>query len=279
MWKPDPKAFIKLLTTVPPGFIGGWGLLGIVAASMSTSDGAILALGTVFSHNIMRHVPKLMGMKAELVTDKNLLLVARLATIPFAFAAILVAAFYQSSAPAGATGYLLIVAFDVVLAGCVVPLFACFYVDKPSPNAGLLSIVGGTLMRVVLEFTLSKDGFLLLPFGKDEFLDYGTPTQDLYPGWFDVPSGDKWDSATCKQSRFSDFTGVDSLASPLFSLLIFVVVHYAERALGRPLFTVFPALMTPYTKTSPDDVDNEDRSVASAGDISVKSTTRLVVTK
>ena len=45
-----------MLTTVPPAFLGGWGLLGIVAASMSTSDGAILALGTVFSHNIMRHV-------------------------------------------------------------------------------------------------------------------------------------------------------------------------------------------------------------------------------
>ena len=56
MWMPDSKAFIKLLTTVPPAFLGGWGLLGIVAASMSTSDGAILALGTVFSHNIMRHI-------------------------------------------------------------------------------------------------------------------------------------------------------------------------------------------------------------------------------
>jgi hypothetical protein len=78
---------------------------------------------------------------------------------------------------AGATGYLLIVAFDVVLAGCIVPLFACFYVDKPSPNAALFSIVGGTLLRVILEFTLPKDGFLLLPFGKDEFLDYGGAVQ------------------------------------------------------------------------------------------------------
>ena len=29
-------------------------LLGIVAASMSTADGAIVALGTVFSHNLLR---------------------------------------------------------------------------------------------------------------------------------------------------------------------------------------------------------------------------------
>jgi Na+/proline symporter len=240
MWMPDPKAFIKLLTTLPPGFLGGWGLLGIVAASMSTSDGAILALGTVFSHNIMRHFTGL--------SDKNLLLVSRLATIPFAFCAMLIAAFYQSSHSAGATGYLLIVAFDVVLAGCIVPLFACFYVDKPSPNAALFSVVGGTLARIILEFSLPKDGFLLLPYSKDEFLNYGTPMQDLFPGWFDVPNTDKWDSSTCKQERFKDYTGVDSLAAPLVSFVLFVVIHYAEKMKGSPLFNLAPALMTPYTK-------------------------------
>ena len=241
MWKPDPKAFIKLLTTVPPGFLGGWGLLGIVAASMSTSDGAILALGTVFSHNIMRHFVS--------ISEKNLLLIARMATVPFAFAAMLVAAFYQSSHSAGATGYLLIVAFDVVLAGCIVPLFACFYVDKPSPNAALFSVIGGTLLRVILEFSLPKDGFLLLPFGKDEFLDYGVPESDLYPGWFDVAAGDKWDPSSCKQSRFKDYTGVDSLAAPAFSLVLFVVIHFAEKMKGSPLFTISEKLMLPYTKT------------------------------
>lgn len=252
LWKPDPKAFIKLLTTVPPGFLGGWGLLGIVAASMSTSDGAILALGTVFSHNIMRHFT---GM-----SDKNLLLIARITTIPFAFIAMLIAAFYQSSHSAGATGYLLIVAFDVVLAGCIVPLFACFYVDKPSPNAALFSVVGGTLLRVILEFTLPKDGFLLLPYGKDEFLDYGIPESDLYPGWFDVPAADKWNPSECKQKRFKDYTGVDSLAAPALSFVLFIVIHYAEKMKGSPLFTISEQLMTPHTKPVQGEVapvDNE----------------------
>ena len=176
MWKPDPKAFIKMLTTVPPAFLGGWGLLGIVAASMSTSDGAILALGTVFSHNLMRHVAPF--------SEEKLLTLARISTVPFALIAMLIASFYQSEHPAGATGYLLIVAFDVVLAGCIVPLFACFYVKDPSPTAGLAAIIGGTLMRLILEFSLPKDGFLLLPFKKDEFLDYGVPSSDLYPGFF-----------------------------------------------------------------------------------------------
>lgn len=238
MWKPDAKAFIKMLTTVPPAFLGGWGLLGIVAASMSTSDGAILALGTVFSHNIMRHVAPF--------SEEKLLMFARIATVPFALIAMLIASFYQSEHSAGATGYLLIVAFDVVLAGCIVPLFACFYVKNPSPTAGLVAVVGGTLMRVILEFSLPKDGFLLLPFGDDEFLDYGTPTSDLYPGFFDVGSELHWPKSSCKQSRFKDFTGVDSLASPIFSLILFTVVHFVEKSKGVTL--IGGKYMTPYNK-------------------------------
>jgi hypothetical protein len=54
-----------------------------------------LRLGTGFSHNIMRHF-------SAGISEKNLLLVARLATIPFAFAAMLIAAFYQSGHSVGA---------------------------------------------------------------------------------------------------------------------------------------------------------------------------------
>ena len=82
-WKPDPKAFIKLLTTEPPAFLGAWGLLGIVAASMSTSDGAILALGTVFSHNVVRHFVEF--------DDTKLLMISRIVTVPFAFIAMAIA--------------------------------------------------------------------------------------------------------------------------------------------------------------------------------------------
>ena len=153
---------------------------------------------------------------------------------------------YQSEHPAGATGYLLIVAFDVVLAGCIVPLFACFYVKDPLPTPGLASIIGGTLMRLILEFSLPKDGFLLLPYEKDEFLDYGVPQSDLYPGFFDVTDDLKWDKSTCKQSRFKDYTGVDSLASPVFSFVVFAVVHLWEKSRGKPL--IGGKYMTPYTK-------------------------------
>lgn len=239
MWKPDSQAFLKLLVSVAPKFLGGWCLLGIVAASMSTCDGAILALGTVFSHNIVRNIPKLFGMASEWVTEKNLLILARISTVPFAFIAMIIASFYESSKPSGATGYLLIVAFDVVLAGCVVPLVAALYMKKPSPTAGFLSIIAGTSLRIILEFSLKKDGFLLLPYSKDEFLDYGASSSSLFPNFFDKAAADRWDPDTCEQKRFKDFTGVDSLVSPLFSLLVFIAVSLIESKRGQPL-KIFP---------------------------------------
>lgn len=47
-WLPDNQAFIKLLTHEANPVLGAWCLIGIVAASMSTADGAMLAMGTVW---------------------------------------------------------------------------------------------------------------------------------------------------------------------------------------------------------------------------------------
>jgi len=238
-WVPDPDAFIKFLTHEPvPVGLGAWALVGIVAASMSTCDGAILAMGTVFSHNIMRQLD---GYIPNLITNDNLLLMARLTTIPFTLIATLIAAYYRSSHSAGATGYLLIVAFDIVLATVVVPLFGCFYTKNHSSNAALLAIICGGLVRVILEFALPKDGFLLLPFGQDEFLDYGTAASVNFPVFFDEPSDLLWDAGTdtCEQRRFEDYTGVDSLAAFITCLIVFLSVHFAEQAKGGPLFS-FP---------------------------------------
>jgi hypothetical protein len=65
---PVNKAFIKYWAHQAPGFLGAWCLIGIVAASMSTASGAILAMGTVSSHNVMRQLD---NMYPELVTDRN----------------------------------------------------------------------------------------------------------------------------------------------------------------------------------------------------------------
>jgi hypothetical protein len=85
------------------GFIGGWLLVAIVAASMSTGDGAILAMGTVWSHNVLR---KMKSMLPQGAGDAQLLKIARISS--FFFAAIAAAI---ASAKPDKTGYFLIVAF------------------------------------------------------------------------------------------------------------------------------------------------------------------------
>jgi Na+/proline symporter len=211
---------------------------------MSTADGAILAMGTVFSHNVMRQMD---AFYPGFINPQNLLTVARLSTVPFTLAAALIAAYYQSDNPAGATGYLLIVAFDVVLATVVAPLFGCFYTKTPRPNAAFLSILSGATTRVVLEFTLKKDGYLLLPYEADEFLDYGEAASAKLPPFIDAPAEEVWDPSTemCDQQGFEDYTGVDSLSAFAVSIAVFVLVQFLEDKFGR-LFTL-PGL-EPYEK-------------------------------
>jgi len=258
MWVPDQQAFIKLLTHQAPSFLGGWCLFGIVAASMSTADGAILAMGTVFSHNLMRQLD---GWFPNLITNDNLLNMARAATVPLTLASTLIAAYFRSGHPAGATGYLLIVAFDVVLATVVAPLFGCYYTKTPRPNAALCAIISGALTRVILEFALPKDGYLLLPFGSDEFLDYGSAASANYPPFFDEPADLLWNSTVepCDQPRFEDYTGVDSLGSFFVSICVFVLVQTLEHYNDGPLFTL-PG-MEPYMKVLGDPEDGEGKDM------------------
>lgn len=260
LWQPDAQAFIKLLTHEAPSFLGAWCLVGIIAASMSTCDGAILAMGTVFSHNIVRNMSSFFPCFSDkLITHDNLLSVARFASIPLTIIATLVAAYYRSSHAAGATGYLLIVAFDIVFATCVVPLFGCFYTKKPSPLAALLSIISGALVRVILEFSLPKDGFLIAPFGGDEFLDYGPGASTAYPSFWDEEEADRWDSSAeqCEQTRLNDFTGVDSLAAPVVGLIVFVTVQFLERN-GPIVDFNKDGNMIPYLKEGQGSDDDKD---------------------
>jgi hypothetical protein len=216
---------------------GSWCLVGIVAASMSTASGAILAMGTVFSHNLMRQLDAFIP---NLVTDSNLVLAARLSTIPFAITSTLIAAYYKSG---GSTGYLLIVAFDVVLATAVAPIFGAFYAKTPSPRAALCSILLGALTRITLEFALPKDGSLIFPRDEPEFQNYGPAASAKYPIFFDKVEADLWNPADepCDSKRYEDYTGVDSLTAFGVSVITFCTIQWLEYRLNRPLFT-FPGM-------------------------------------
>ncbi|CAM9526501.1 unnamed protein product [Phaeothamnion confervicola] len=146
-WLPDEYAYLRLATLQMPLWLGAWSLIGITAASMSTSNGAILAVGSVCAHNIGRRVlRRFSAPSAGEVTDAQLLKIVRVVMIPVTFTAACVAAWHNE------TGKLLIVAFDIVLAGCVAPLFACVYGKSwVTPGGGLAGVLGGTLLRVILQ--------------------------------------------------------------------------------------------------------------------------------
>ena len=264
-WKPDPNAPLRFWTCYKdachyfidfdgsgglsedgqfadayypmPSGIGAWVLVSIVAASMSTGDGAILAMSTVTAHNLARKLPF-----AWFQDEKNLLTLARLATFITAPIAIIVA----GSVP-NETGYLLIVAFDIMLAGSVVPLFAAVYWKSCKPSAAFIAMLGGSVLRLILEFALPKDGLLLLvgkfakSFGPGSYAGIdpttGLPITDttlLGDGSVDPVD---W----CPQKKLADWTGIDSLAAPAFSLLLLIVCQALPSGTSNKWFQAVPA--------------------------------------
>lgn len=122
----------------------------------------------------------------QLVTKKNLLTIARVVSVPMTVISALIASFYPT------TGYLLTVAFDVVLASVVVPLIGAFYTKNPRPLAALCAILTGSIVRVVMEFAIPKDGYLVMPFSGTEFLNYGSAASTAFPTFFDKSSEELW---------------------------------------------------------------------------------------
>lgn len=122
-----------------PMLVGVLLILGIIAASMSTAAGVILALSNVITRNLVQK-----NLKTQW-NNETMLLFSRLIAIPTMAAAVTFA--YIRPEP----GALLILAFDVVLAGCFVPLALGIYWKKSNTPAALASIIGGGGLRLALE--------------------------------------------------------------------------------------------------------------------------------
>jgi len=203
------------------GFIGGWIIMSIIAASMSTADGAIVAMGTVLSHNLLRKFGGIFN------SEWNLLLMARWCTLLWAIVACIIA----STRP-NETGYFLLVAFDVCLAGGVVPLFAAVYwkpgacfgliKHKCKPIAAVCALLSGSILRAILEWSLPKDGLLLLT-GK--YARSFGPQVAADPEMFDSSVMNGGIAEVCPQEKLEDWTGVDSLLAPVVSLLVLLIVQ------------------------------------------------------
>lgn len=125
-----------------PYRIGLLVFIGVLGASMSTANGAMLVISVVLARNVWQR------WSSRSVTDSKMLLLSRVLAIPTAILAGLVA--WVRPEP----GILLVVAFDIVFAGCVIPLFFGVYWSRATPSGALASIIIGTLARAVCYFVV-----------------------------------------------------------------------------------------------------------------------------
>ncbi|UCF89800.1 MAG: hypothetical protein JSW39_15995, partial [Desulfobacterales bacterium] len=158
----DPRTVLPMVAvTTLPFLLGLFVLVGPLAAGLSTANGGGLAISAVFSRNIFHRniLQPYLARKARIsgkpvqeedwrVWDRRLLWWARFLLIPVFFVAGWLA--YVKPEP----GIMLVLAFDVVFAGCLVPLILGIY-WKPANSWGALSaVVVGSILRLILYITI-----------------------------------------------------------------------------------------------------------------------------
>jgi solute:Na+ symporter, SSS family len=137
----DPRMVLpRMAVEVLPFWMGALVFVGVLGASMSTANGAMLVISVVLARNVIQR-----RMTAA-ISDSSMLALSRLMALPTAAAAG-VLAFYRPE-----PGILLIVAFDIVLAGCVIPLFAGVYWPKANTVGAIAAVVVGTATRLIAHF-------------------------------------------------------------------------------------------------------------------------------
>lgn len=142
----DPRMVLPLFASGHlPFWLGVMVFLGVTGASMSTANGAMLVIAVVGARNIFQRWSN------ASVKDSTMLLLSRLLAIPTAAAAAWIA--YLRPEP----GILLIVAFDIVFAGCVVPLFMGVYWSRATQAGAITGILTGTFARMVCFFVVPEE--------------------------------------------------------------------------------------------------------------------------
>jgi Na+/proline symporter len=140
---------------------------GIIAAGASTADGGILGVSAVLGRNILqRNILRPMEQRrkalvkdkgqeisdeeAKIISDRKLLIIARIMAIPVVALAIWIAIVKPEP------GMLLVLAFDVVFAGCLVPLTLGIYWKKANTPGALAAIFVGSILRLYLYYTIPE---------------------------------------------------------------------------------------------------------------------------
>ena len=135
---------VELALDEMPMIIGGLILLGVIAASMSTAAGVVLDLANVLTRNLIQ------GYSSHTWDDSELLRVSRWIALPTMASSVVFAYFRPDP------GVLLILAFDIVLASCFVPLVLGLFWHKSNTPAAVTAIVGGATARMALHFAVPE---------------------------------------------------------------------------------------------------------------------------
>jgi len=164
----DPRMILPTIAQDMVPFMFGLLMLGgIIAAGASTADGGILGVSAVLGRNILQRnvlLPlekrrKALGQnegreisdeEAKIISDRKLLIIARIMAIPVVALAIYIAIVKPEP------GILLVLAFDVVFAGCLVPLTLGIYWKKANTPGALAAIIVGSILRLILFYQIPE---------------------------------------------------------------------------------------------------------------------------
>lgn len=161
----DPRMILPTIAQDMVPFIFGLLMLGgIIAAGASTADGGILGVSAVLGRNILQRniLMPLARRKAEqnnadktveeakVISDRKLLIASRIMAIPVVAFAIFLAIVKPEP------GIMLVLAFDVVFAGCVVPLTLGIYWKKANTPGALAAVFVGSILRLILFYKIPE---------------------------------------------------------------------------------------------------------------------------
>jgi SSS family solute:Na+ symporter len=157
-----------------PLMIGGAVILGVIAASMSTASGVVLDLANLITRNLLQRYSK------KRWEDANTLRLSRWIALPTMGFAVIFA--YLRPEP----GILLILAFDIVLAGCFVPLALGLFWSRANTPGAIASMMAGTATRIALyrlvpESLVGLDTLLAPIVGLVVFVGVSLATQEWSP--------------------------------------------------------------------------------------------------
>ncbi len=166
--EPNGPVLYELLREAAPAVLVVIVLAGIVAASLSTGDGAILGTSAVCARNIL-------GIGEGDEEQGKLLRTTRIMMVPITILGI----FFAIRVPE--TGVLLTLAFDVAFAGLLIPLVMGLFWSKANTPSALAAIIFGSGTRLVL--------FALTPtvYGVDNTLLY-IPNDFISPAFDGLPT-------------------------------------------------------------------------------------------